>query len=186
MAFTRCYFGVHSLADVIGAFIISLIILFVVGKLFDKLEDNPNFDLIIVGEGILLSVLLLAYATFKSYPMDYDSAGKLIVDPAKMAIDAYNDVGFSVGVLVPWVIERRFIKFTSDGPLDCKFLRIAGAYIGYMILMYVLYPLIKASFAPQLANFLNFFIFPFYVILIVPAVIKFFQNRKKDVYDDIS
>ena len=88
MAFTRCYFGVHSLADVIGSFIISLIILFVVGKLFDKLEDNPNFDLIIVGAGILLSVLLLAYATFKSYPMDYDSAGKLIVDPAKMAIDA--------------------------------------------------------------------------------------------------
>lgn len=186
MSFTRCCFGVHYLTDVVGAFIISLIILFVVGKLFDKLEDNPNFDLIIVGAGILLSVLLLAYATFKSYPMDYDSAGKLIVDPAKMAIDAYNDVGFSVGVLVPWVIERRFIKFTSDGPLDCKFLRIAGAYIGYMILMYALYPLIKASFDPQIVNFLSFFIFPCYVILIVLTVIKFFQNRKKDVYEELS
>ena len=52
MSFTRCYFGVHYLTDVVGAFIISLIILFVVGKLFDKLEDNPNFDLIIVGAGI--------------------------------------------------------------------------------------------------------------------------------------
>ena len=142
--------------------------------------------MIIVGAGILLSVLLLVYATFKSYPMDYDAAGKLIVDPAKMAIDAYKDVGFTVGILVPWVIGRRFIKFTSDGPLDCKFLRIAGAYIGYMILMYALYPLIKASFDPQIANFLSFFIFPCYVILIVPAVIKFFQNRKKDVYEDIS
>ena len=185
MAFTRCYFGVHYLSDVIGAFIISLIILFIVGKLFDKLEDNPNFDLIIAGAGILLSILLLVYATFKSYPMDYGSAGKLIVDPAKMAIDVYKDVGFSIGVLVPWIIERRFIKFTSDGPLDCKFLRIAGAYIGYMILMYVLYPLIKVSFGSQISNFLNFFMFPCYVILVVPAVIKFFQNRKKDVYEDI-
>ena len=183
IAFTRCYFGVHYLSDVIGAFIISLIVLFIVGKLFDKLA---NFDLVIVGAGILLSILLLVYATFKSYPMDYDSAGKLIVDPAKMAIDAYKDVGFTIGVLIPWVIERRFIKFTSDGPLDCKFLRIAGAYVGYMILMYALYPLIKASFAPQLSNFLSFFMFPCYVILIVPAVIKFFQNRKKDVYEDIS
>ena len=87
MAFTRCYFGVHYLTEVIGAFIISLIILFVVGKLFDKLEDNPNFDLIIAGAGILLSVLLLVYATFKSYPMDYDSAVKLIVEPEKMAVD---------------------------------------------------------------------------------------------------
>lgn len=186
IAFTRCYFGVHYLSDVIGAFIISLIILFLVGKLFDKLEDNPNFDLIIAGAGILLSILLLVYATFKSYPMDYDSAGKLIVDPAKMVVDAYKDVGFSIGILVPWVIERRFIKFSSDGPLDCKFLRIACAYVGYMILMYVLYPLIKASFAPQIANFLNFFMFPFYVILIVPAIIKFFQNRKEDVYGDNS
>jgi len=54
---------VYYLSDVIGAFIISLIIYFVVGKLFDKLEDNPNFDLIIVATGILLSVLLLVYAT---------------------------------------------------------------------------------------------------------------------------
>lgn len=39
MSFTRCYLSVHFLSDVIGAFIISLIILFVVSKLFDKLED---------------------------------------------------------------------------------------------------------------------------------------------------
>lgn len=107
----------HYLTDVIGAFIISLIILVIVNKLFDKLDDNPNFDLIIAGAGILLSILLLVYATFKSYPMDYDAAGKLIVDPAKMAIDAYKDVGFTIGILVPWIIERRFIKFTSDGPV---------------------------------------------------------------------
>ena len=103
-----------------------------------------------------------------------------------MAIDAYKDVGFSVGILVPWVIERRFIRFSSDGPLDCKFLRVAGAYIGYMVLMYALYPMFKASLDAQLANFLNFFMFPGYVILIVPAVIKFFQNRKMDVYEDLS
>ena len=186
IAFTRCYFGVHFLTDIIGAFIISLIILFIVSKLFDKLEDNPNFDLVIAGAGILLSILLLAYVSFKSYPMDYDAAGKLIVDPAKMVVDAYKDVGLSVGILVPWVIERRFIKFSSDGPFDCKFLRIAGAYIGYMVMMYILYPMIKASFAPQVSNFLNFFMFPCYVILIVPVIIKFFQNRKKDVYEDLS
>ncbi|WP_407421082.1 phosphatase PAP2 family protein [Methanobrevibacter sp.] len=184
IAFTRCYFGVHYLTDVIGAFIISLIVLFVVGKLFDKLEDNPNFDLIIVGAGILLSIILLAYATFKSYPMDYNSAGKLIVDPAKMVVDAYKDVGFTLGILISWVIERRFIKFSSDGPLERKFLRIGGAYIGYLFLMQVLYPVIKSSFDPQMANLLTFSMFPVYVILVIPAIIKFFQNRNKDIYTD--
>lgn len=184
IAFSRNYLGVHYLTDVIGAFIISLIVLFVVGKVFDKLEDNPNFDLIILGAGILLSILLLAYATFKSYPMDYDSAGKLIVNPAKMILEVYKDIGFTLGILVSWVIERRFIKFSSDGPLDRKFLRIGGAYVGYMVLMQVLYPLIKSSFNPQMANFLSFSMFPVYVILVIPAIIKFFQNRNKDIYAD--
>lgn len=157
---------------------------FNVGKVFDKLEDNPNFDLIILGAGILLSILLLAYATFKSYPMDYDSAGKLIVNPAKMILEVYKDIGFTLGILVSWVIERRFIKFSSDGPLDRKFLRIGGAYVGYMVLMQVLYPLIKSSFNPQMANFLSFSMFPVYVILVIPAIIKFFQNRNKDIYTD--
>lgn len=186
ICFSRCYFGVHYLSDVIIALILSLIVLWIVSKLFDKLESNPNFDLIILGLGILLSVVLLVYATFKSYPMDYDAAGKLIVDPVKMAVDAYKDVGFCLGVLVSWVIERRFIKFSCEGPIDCRILRLAGAYVGYLALMEVIYPLVKASFSPQLANFINFFMFPFYVILLIPLIIKFFQNRKKDIYAESS
>ena len=38
LAFTRCYFGVHYLTDVIGAFIISLIILFIF-----KMQEYHNF-----------------------------------------------------------------------------------------------------------------------------------------------
>ena len=83
-------------------------------------------------------------------------------------------------------LQRRFINFSCEGPVERRFLRIGGAYIGYMLLMNILYPLIKSSFAPQIANFLNFFMFPFFVILIVPAIIKFFQNRNKDVYETVS
>lgn len=182
--FSRCFLGVHYLTDVICGFIISLIVLFIVRKVFDKFEDNPNFDLYVLGAGILFSILLLVYATFKSYPMDYDSAGKLLVNPAKMALEPYKDVGFTLGILGSWVIERRFIKFSADGPLERKFLRIGGAYIGYLVLMQVLYPLIKSSFNAQIANLLTFSMFPVYVILVIPAIIKFFQNRNKDIYAD--
>lgn len=185
ICFSRCYLGVHYLSDILGGIIISIISLLVVGKVFDKYEDNPNFDLYVAGAGIILSFLLLAYATFKPYPMDY-AAGKLIVDPAKMALNGFKDAGFCIGILIPWVIERRLIKFSSDGPIDCRILRVAGAYVGYLVLINIIYPLIKASFNAQLADFLNFFMFPCYVILVVPIVIKFFQNRKKDVYEDAS
>lgn len=182
ICFSRCYLGVHSLEDIIVGIVLSFIVLFIVGKVFDKYEDNPKFDLIILAAGIILSVLFLVYAMFKSYPMNYDSAGKLIVDPAKMSFEAFKDFGFSVGTLLSWVIERRFVKFSCEGPIDCRILRVAGAYLGYLVLMHVMYPLIKGCFAPQVANFINFFMFPFYVVLLVPVIIKFFQNRKKDVY----
>lgn len=171
--------------DIIVGLIVALISLFIGAKLLKKVEDNPNFDLIILGVGIVFCAILIVYATFKSYPMDYDSAGKLIVDPAKMALEAYKDSGFCLGILISWVIERRFINFSSEGPIDRRFLRIGGAYIGYLVLMKMLCPLIKSSLTPQIANFLAFFMFPLYVVLIVPAVIKFFQNRSKDVYDEI-
>ena len=186
ICFSRCYLGVHSLLDIVVGLIIAFASLLIVKKLFEKMGDNPNFDLMMLAAGIVFSILLIAYATFKSYPMDYNSAGKLVVEPAKMALEAYKDTGFCMGILISWVIERRFINFSCEGPVERRFLRIGGAYIGYMLLMNILYPLIKSSFAPQIANFLNFFMFPFFVILIVPAIIKFFQNRNKDVYETVS
>lgn len=184
IVFSRCYLGVHSLLDIVVGLIIALVSLLLVSKLFEKFEDKANFDLILLVSGIVFSVLLIAYATFKAYPMDYDAAGKLIVDPVKMAVDTYKDVGFCLGILISWVIERRFIKFSSDGPIDRKVLRVFAAYIGYLIIMNILYPLVKSSFNPQIANLINFFMFPCFVVLIVPAIIKFFQNRNKDVYGD--
>ena len=186
LCFTRCWFGVHYLTDIIGGIILSLIVLWIVSKLFDKLESNPNFDLIILTAGIVFSILLLVYATFKAYPMDYDAAGKLIVDPAKMAVDAYKDVGFTLGILIPWVIERRFINFSADGPNNRRIMRVVGAVVGYPFLMYVIYPLIKASLSAPIAALINFFMFPCYVILIIPLIIKFFQKRNPDIYNNES
>ena len=186
ICFSRVYLGVHSLLDIVVGLIVALVPLFIVSKIFDKYEDNPNLDLILLACGIVLSVLLIAYATFKAYPMDYDAAGKLIVDPVKMALEAYKDVGFCMSILISWVIERRFINFSCEGPIDRRILRVSGAYVGYLILMNILYPLIKSSFVPQIANLINFFMFPCFVVLIVPAVIKFFQNRNKDVYENLS
>ena len=177
ICFSRCYVGVHTSLDIISGVILSLIVLVGVKKLFEKYGDNPNFDLMIAGIGILISIILIVYALTKSYPMDYDSAGKLIVEPAKMAVDAIKNAGFSIGLLISWVIERRFIKFSSDGTIDAKIMRIIGGFIGFQFLINVTYPLIKDSLTPEIGGFTNFFIFPLFVVLIMPAIIKLFQKN---------
>ena len=43
-----------------------------------------------------------------------------------MALEAYKDTGFYMGILISWVIERRFINFSCEGPIERRFLRIGG------------------------------------------------------------
>ncbi|WP_292793888.1 phosphatase PAP2 family protein [Methanobrevibacter sp.] len=183
VCFSRCYLGVHTPADVICAIISSLIILIIIRKVFDKYGDNPNMDLIIAGAGILISILLMVYAVTKSYPMDYDAAGKLIVDPAEMMLDAFKDAGLGIGISLSWIIERRFIKFTSDGNLESKIMRFIAGFIGYEIILTVIYPILKNCCIPEVGKFLGYMIFPIYIMIIVPIIIKFFQNRSKKKLD---
>ena len=113
--------------------------------------------------------------------MDYDAAGKLIVDPAKMALESFKNAGFSIGILLSWVIERRFINFSTDGSVDSKIARIIGGAIGLELLYYFIGPNIAPLFAKQVGSFIVYFIFPVYFIVVVPFFIKFFQNRRNNV-----
>lgn len=70
IGFSRNYLGVHSVLDVIFGFLFTLIVLLIFSKLFDKLEEKPNLDIVISCVGILISILVAIYALTKSYPID--------------------------------------------------------------------------------------------------------------------
>ena len=177
VGFSRNYLGVHSVPDVIIAIIFTFIVLIITSKLFDKLEENPKLDIVISCVGIIISILILIFTLTKSYPMDYDSLGRLIVDPAIMAIDTMEYVGLAVGVFLSWPIERRFVKFSTDGSLEEKVLRCICGFISLEFIITVIMPLFGKNF---LGGFLKYAILMIFVTLIFPAIIKFFQNRKEN------
>ena len=174
VGFSRNYLGVHSVLDVIFAIIFTLIVLFIFSKLFDKLDNNPNLDIIISVVGIIISILVVIFAMVKSYPLDYDAAGKLIVDPIILTIDTFKYAGFAVGIFFSWPIERRFIKFTTDGTLETKVLRFICGFIGLQFIINVILPLIGET---HLGGFLQYFILMVFAIIIYPIIFKFFESR---------
>ena len=82
--------------------------------------------------GAALTALFLVYISVKSYPMDYDEAGKLLVDPAKMMKDGYKDAGRILGVSLGWYLERRCVRFSTDVPVLTKVTRCG---VGVLVLL---------------------------------------------------
>ena len=174
VAFSRIYLGVHTLADVVFGFILTFLVMLLFSKLFEKLDENPNLDIIISVIGIVISVLVVIFASTKSYPMDYDALGNLIVDPMIMTIDTFKSVGMAIGVFICWPIERRFINFTVEATAKTRAIR---AVFGLIVLLLVMG--ITLLFEKNIAGgFLQSLLIMIVVVLIYPAIIKFFQNRK--------
>ena len=176
VGFSRNYLGVHTPQDVVVGCATTVALLFLCRWVLDKVDQKPSLDTVVLGVGLLLNILLMIYAAVKSYPMDYDEAGKLLVDPAKMAIDTYKGCGFSMAVLLSWYIDRRWLKYEISGtPLQRAAYYLAGI-LGYFALVYIIAPMLPSGFAGAV---LDRFIRLVYIMLGVPFCIQLIQKKRE-------
>lgn len=143
IGFSRNYLGVHTPQDVIVSIVLAAALLFAFRALLDWVDKNPDKDRIVLAVGAVICAVLIAYASLKSYPVDYDSAGEMIVDPKKMSVDAFKNAGMGLGFILGWFLERRFIRFESDGKLYIKVIRYAVCAGIYLLLKEFAAPLIS-------------------------------------------
>ena len=175
VGFSRNYLGVHTPQDVAVGCATTVALLFLCRWVLDKVDQKPSLDTVVLGVGLLLNILLMIYAAVKSYPMDYDEAGKLLVDPATMAIDTYKGCGFSMAVLLSWYIDRRWLKYEISGtPLQRAAYYFAGI-LGYFALVYIIAPMLPSGFAGAV---LDRFIRLVYIMLGVPFCIQLTQRKR--------
>ena len=130
--FSRNYIGVHTPQDVAVGAALGLAVVFLGTHIWEGIDKKPGRDWIIPVAGAALTALFLVYISLKSYPMDYDGAGKLLVDPAKMMKDGYKDAGRLLGVSLGWYLERRYVRFSTDVPVLTKVTRCG---VGVLVLL---------------------------------------------------
>ena len=176
IAFSRIFLGVHTPQDVLVGTISGLIVMWLINKLFNYLEENPNKITMVVVAGSVIAILVALYASFKSYPVDYDSEGKILVDGAKMANDTFKAVGWTIAFLVGWLLERRYVKFSTDVKIINRVTRIITGSFGYYIVSLILLPLIKNLIAGPAGTVLTSFIQMFYISFVFPYLIKRFEK----------
>ena len=132
--FTRNYLGVHTLQDVCASLTVSVVVLFLTKTLLEWVEGKKNRDLIVFFVGMAVCTAFLVYTTLKPYPTDFAPDGTLLVDPKEMITDCYAAAGCVYGFLIGWILERRFVKFTTEVSAKTKVLR---AIVGSVILLII-------------------------------------------------
>ncbi len=180
VAFSRNFLGVHAPQDVLVGAGSGVLVMFLTGKLLQWLDAHPEKDILIAVIGILIVIAVAVFAALKPYPEDYDAAGKLLVDGHKMANDTFKAVGWVSAFLIGWVLERRFIRFTTEVTLQQKVYRLTGGLLGYYIISLIINPPIKSAVAGFAGTMITCFIQMFYIVFLFPAIIKFAERTKDE------
>lgn len=174
---SRNYLGVHTPQDVVIGLLATSFAIFLSCKLLDWAEQGENRDWLLVLGAVVISAGLLCYYIYKPYPMDYDAAGKLIVDPANMLPDSYGDLGIFIAAFLGLALEKRFANFTTDVSMEDKMLRFAVGALGYTFLKAVGYPFFKLLLGASLGSFLGKFLMVFYAAGIHPILFTLWEKK---------
>ena len=168
VAFSRIFLGVHTPQDILVGAIAGMLIMWLTARLMNWIRSHPDKDWIIVCVGIALSVGVALYAGLKPYPEDYGTDGKLLVDGAKMANDTFKSVGWCAAFLVGWVLERRFVRFSTDVPVITKMQRLVTGLLSYYAVSLILVPLLKSWIPGAAGTIISCFMQMFFISFLFP------------------
>lgn len=124
--FSRMYLGVHTPQDVLVGLAHTFLMIACAYAIERWTDENPDRnDKIVIVVGLVLCLAAILFVNFKSYPMDYNADGSLLVDPIKMLPDFYEGIGMVSALVICRYFERR--GFAFDEELNWKDRFIVGA-----------------------------------------------------------
>ncbi len=182
IGFSRNYLGVHTPQDVIVSIVVAVVLLIAFKFLLDRVDKHPNLDWIVLISGIALCVLLILYAALKSYPVDYNAAGEMIVDPAKMSVDSFKNAGMGLGFIIGWFLERRLIKFSVEGKWYVRVIRFAICIGVYFLLKDLAVPFIPQLISGGVGKAVEQFVLILYISAGAPLIIKLINPLEKKIF----
>ena len=176
IAFSRIYLGVHTPQDILVGMAAGLVMMWATVRLMRWVETHPGKDWIVACIGIGLAAAIAVYAALKPYPADYNAEGKLLVDGAKMANDTYKGVGWCSGILLGWILERRFVGFSTEVPMIRRLTRLVTGVLSYYAVNLILGSQIKNWIGGPAGIILSCFVQMFYIAFLYPLCLKYTEK----------
>ncbi|MBO4367130.1 MAG: phosphatase PAP2 family protein [Clostridia bacterium] len=175
---SRVYLGVHTPQDVLAALAVTLVLIPLAYRLTDICAVRRNADIAVAAAGVVSGVLMLLYISLKAYPADLAADGSLLVDPREMIIECYSAAGAVIALSAGWLIERRLIRFETDGiSLRTGLCRFAAGAAGIAALILFVKKPLYALLGQEAGHFAFYFTVFLYVTVIHPAVFTAAERR---------
>ena len=178
VAFSRIFLGVHTPQDILVGAGAGILVMWLTLLLMKWLKKHPEKDWIVLCIGVALAILLALYAGLKSYPVDYDSEGNVLVEGKKMMNDTFKGVGYCLAFLIGWILESRFVKFSTDIPGMQRVIRVVVGLMGYYVVSLILCTLIKEWIPGSAGTMISCFLQVFYVTFLFPLFIRFLERMR--------
>ena len=175
VGFSRNYLGVHTPQDVLVGAVAGILVMCLTIKLMQWVKIHPEKDLLVVCIGVGIAILVAIYAAVKPYPTDTDAAGRVLVEGAKMANDTFKGVSWSIAFLTGWILERRFVQFSTNISMMKRITRLTVGLLTYYIVSLIFVPLIKNGIPGVPGTFVSCYLQMFYVSFIFPWLLKRFE-----------
>ena len=176
VGFSRNYLGVHTPQDVLVGAVAGILVMCLTMKLMQWVKIHPEKDLLVACIGVGLAIAVAIYAAVKPYPVDTDEAGRVLVEGAKMANDTFKGVGWSTAFLTGWIMERRFVQFSTDISMMKRMSRLTIGLFSYYVVSLIFVPLIKNGISGAHGTFVSCYLQMFYVSFIFPWMLKHFEK----------
>ena len=177
-AFSRNFLGVHTPQDVLVALAESIVVIFIVNKVADKIGENDKVIDILTIIGCFFLIAVILYVTFKPYPMDYVN-GELLVDPKTMLKDVFGASGAVFGLLLGSFIERHWLHYEiPKGSANLGLLTAIGLGILIAWDTWFASATVVQLFGRDWGNYVAKFLMVFFAIVIWPLVIRKFNKAE--------
>ncbi len=177
IAFTRNYLGVHTIWDVLAAAASSFTVMYLCSLLSKFIERNPQKDILVAVIAVAAGIIAIIAFEFKPYPKDFDAAGNLLADPYEMKTDCYRSYGLFIGFFVGWLLERRFIRFTTPDGAKIKVLRFIVGVAVTLLFYGVLLPLVFDPLGEHVGKLFKYFFTALIVVAGYPALFNFVERK---------
>ena len=172
--FSRMYLGVHTPADVLASFFISLVLVSVLNLIADRVVLAEKHRLI-----IMLIIMIPAAVTFFYSLCSYRSGAITYANAA----DAFKGVGGGIGFALCWYLENTYINFdTRCKHIGLQFLKVGIGLAGVLVFKSGIKALFGSNF---FTDAFRYFCVMLWAMLAMPLLIqKFFSvdsaEKKKE------